>query len=325
MCQLRLALEQTSTDSTGNNILDCCTNWDELCEGTLHLHVATPTRTNQPYCTPAIENPLYVAMTPGLHVTTDPVNTNPTSISTQRHLHVATSPELHTTTESDSRTELPVATVILSSQNNPEQDREMLYGATDELPVITQDSDNINQDTNNESEITSSYVLTETGSHQNSVNISTTGSVIQHMNASSEVNASVSDTNPLQDDQVSPSDGDIREYSLEKIYNVAHDVLSSLERDITQIDRLAPMEGTKPIGLTMFPEPTPISIVPINMDNESTLSLNDSHDLLTENSGYCQPNFDLDSTMSHIYYDVLTASRDNIISLNHDDIIKRKC
>ena len=90
------------------------------------------------------------------------------------------------------------------------------------------------------------------------------------------------------------------ELSLDNIITVAQDVLSSLESDITQIDKLASLST---LGPMVFPEPE-VNII-------------DAHSKDTTNTEY------LDST--DIYYDVLTPSGDNIMYLSHRSIVQNKC
>ena len=92
----------------------------------------------------------------------------------------------------------------------------------------------------------------------------------------------------------------LHELSLDRIINVAQDVLSTLESDITQIDRLASPSTLKPM---VFPEPE-VSVSDINSKDTSNIDSLESTD---------------------IYYDVLTPSGDDIIYLSHRSIVQNKC
>ena len=90
------------------------------------------------------------------------------------------------------------------------------------------------------------------------------------------------------------------ELSLERIINVAQDVLSTLESDITQIDRLA---SPSTLGPMVFPEPE-VSTSDINSKDTSNVDPLESTD---------------------IYYDILTPSGDDMIYLSHRSIVQNKC
>ena len=92
----------------------------------------------------------------------------------------------------------------------------------------------------------------------------------------------------------------LHELSLDNIINVAQDVLSCLESDITQIDRLASLPT---LGPMVFPEP------------EVDISDAPSKDTTNVDS--------LGST--DVYYDVLTPSGDDIMYLSHCSIVQNKC